>query len=512
MLDGSRMRNIQKSIKAFFNTNNRFDIYAVLLLGISLLPLLIVGRYNVLMADDYAIGKVCHKLWMENGSIISMLQYAFKYTINLYCTWRGSFTVNFFDTLNPGFLGENLACITPFIMLSSVLFSMYFFIKAILSQFYIYTKREVLLIFSIVSFLIIQTMPSPVEGLYWFAGAMSYTMLHYMMLLFFCLLIYTGNIQPKWKQNILGLFVTVYAFLVGGSQYITALICVLGYIVFVLLNFRRLNWWKITSGLSLLCGFLLNLFAPGNAVRQQESNGMGAVGAIFRSFYEAAGYAKTWITPILIVGILFLLPVIWKLAESPQKEYTYKHPLIMLLGSYCFFAAAFTPSLYGVGNVDAGRIQNLIQSIFYIIVLIDVFYLIGWIQYKIQHSDKDIYKDIGTIKNILGKYKTVYQWTAFGLMILVFVGTGDKNTFSSMSALRSMVIGEAQTYYAEAQERLEIYRDESNPVAAVEAFSVKPKVLYFTDIVPEDDINYWINENVAEYYGKEKVVLKDSAE
>lgn len=512
MLDGSRMRNIQKKIKAFFNTNNRFDIYAVLLLGISLLPLLIVGRYNVLMADDYAIGKVCHKLWMQTGSIVSMLQYAFKYTINLYCTWRGSFTINFFDTLNPGFFGENLACITPLIMLSSVLFSMYFFIKAILSQFYVYTKREVLLIFSIVSFLIIQTMPSPVEGLYWFAGAMAYTMLHYMMLLFFCILIYVGNVQSKWKQNILGLVVSVYAFFVSGSQYITALICVLGYTIFMLLNFRRLNWWKITSGISLLCGFLLNLFAPGNAARQQGTNGMGPVMAIFCSFLEAAGYAKVWITPILVAGILFLLPVIWKLVRVPKKEYTYNHPLIMLLGSYFLFSAAFTPSLYGVGNVDAGRIQNLIQSVFYIIVLTDVFYLIGWLQYKIKYSEKDIYKDIGTIKNILGKYKTIYQWIAFGLMILVFVGTGDKNTFSSVSALRSMVIGEAQVYYSEAQERLEIYRDESNSVAEVEAFSVKPKVLYFTDIVQEGDMNYWINENIAEYYGKEKVVLKDPAE
>ena len=59
----------------------------------------------------------------------------------------------------------------------------------------------------------------------------------------------------------------------------------------------------------------------------------------------------------------------------------------------------------------------------------------------------------------------------------------------------------------EAQERLEIYYDDDIRVAEVKGFSVKPHVLFFNDIQAEDSSDYWINENVAGYYGKEKVIL-----
>ena len=62
------------------------------------------------------------------------------------------------------------------------------------------------------------------------------------------------------------------------------------------------------------------------------------------------------------------------------------------------------------------------------------------------------------------------------------------------------------------QERLVLYEDENLTIVEVEAFSVRPKVLYFTDVVAEGDANYWINENIAQYYGKEKVVLRENAD
>ena len=110
--------------------------------------------------------------------------------------------------------------------------------------------------------------------------------------------------------------------------------------------------------------------------------------------------------------------------------------------------------------------------------------------------------------SIIGKYEKALQGICLVLMLLVFVGTSDKNTFSSLSALRSLANGEAKTYYAEAQERLADYTNPDVSVVEVKPFSAKPHVLYFTDVVEEGEPNYWINENIAAYYGKEKVILQ----
>ena len=115
-----------------------------------------------------------------------------------------------------------------------------------------------------------------------------------------------------------------------------------------------------------------------------------------------------------------------------------------------------------------------------------------------------------TVISVLGKYTAVLQGIFFVLVLLIFAGTSDKNTFSSVSALRSLANGEAKTYYGEAQERLTDYKNPDVTVVEAEPFSVKPHVLYFTDIVEEGEPNYWINENIAAYYGKEKVILRKS--
>ena len=47
------------------------------------------------------------------------------------------------------------------------------------------------------------------------------------------------------------------------------------------------------------------------------------------------------------------------------------------------------------------------------------------------------------------------------LLMAVWVLTADKNTYTSISALRSVAKGEAQTFYQEAMARYEIYTDES---------------------------------------------------
>ena len=356
------------------------------------------------------------------------------------------------------------------------------------------------------SFLVIQKMPSPVEAFYWFAGAISYTFLHYISLIFIGLLI-RGCENKKW---IYALAMSALAVIVGGSQYTTVLITVIITTFLIVIENKRLHRYRWIPVVVLYIGFAVTLLAPGNYVRREGTAGMPAFMAIISSFKEAIKYLRYGWSPLAVAVLVFSVPIIWKIIRRTENKYRYRYPGVVFFFLFCIFAAGFTPSLYGVGNSDAGRIQNQIFLLFYIMVFAAVFYGLGWLNEKMRHSKREGFQDLHTIFEILEKYSTRLWIWGEAIVLLVFAGTSDKNAFSSVSALRSLANGEAKTYYTEAQERLTDYKNPDVTVVEVEPFSVKPHVLYFTDIVEEGEPNYWINEDIAAYYGKKKVILRKS--
>lgn len=484
----------------------------LLLLG-SVLPLLYIGRYNVLAADDYSMCKEMHQVIAEGGGIGDIVSYAFSYVAKSYQTWIGCYSVSFLDVFNPGVFGERFTFLTPVLMLGSILLFLYVTIRCLIGFFYERDgkgscRKERILIWEVLSFLMIETMPSPSEAFFWYAGAIAYTTLHYLLFVFTALQIWSGKLAKTGNKAAYAIGASLLALIVGGSQYTTGLLAVIGTVfLFVVVN-RKIKWQQIIPGIFLMIGFGISMCSPGNSMRQAGTGGMAPVRAILYSFVQALRYGKEWIRPLAVLAVLFLLPVMYGLVEKSKGKYRYPLPGVVWFFSFCIFAAGFAPSLYGVGNVDSGRIQNQLQSMFYILLFADIFYGIGWLIRKTEEGKREVYRDIRTVISIIGKYAKALQGICLVLMLLVFVGTSDKNTFSSLSALRSLANGEAKTYYAEAQERLADYTNPDVSVVEVKPFSAKPHVLYFTDVVEEGEPNYWINENIAAYYGKEKVILQ----
>ena len=489
---------------------NKHSLACLLLLGISLLPLLYIGRYNVMAADDFSMCKEMHHVVTEGGGIGGVFAYALSYVVKSYQTWIGCYSVSFLDVFNPGVFGEQFTWITPVIMAGSILAALYVTIRCIISCFYgkDVHRKECLEIWALLSFLVIQTVPSPSEAFFWYAGAIAYTMLHYLLFVFTALQIWSGKLTRTGHKAAYAIGASLLALIVGGSQYTSGLLAVIGTaFLFVVVN-RKVKWQQIIPGIFLMIGFGISMCSPGNSMRQSGTTGMAPVKAILLSFVQAVQYTKEWMTPFFVVIVLFLLPVMGKVVRESKKKYRYAYPLIVWFLSFCLFAAGFAPSLYGVGNVDSGRIKNQLQSLFYLLMFFDIFYGLGWLIRKTEEGKREVYRDIRTVISIIGKYAKALQGICMVLTLLVFVGTSDKNTFSSLSALRSLANGEAKTYYAEAQERLADYTNPDVSVVEVKPFSVKPHVLYFTDVVEEGEPNYWINENIAAYYGKEKVILQ----
>ena len=69
----------------------RMAALAGLLLLLSLLPLLWLGRYNVMCIDDYDYGRQVHDTWMETGSLGQSVMTAWRQNMEFYQDWQGTY-------------------------------------------------------------------------------------------------------------------------------------------------------------------------------------------------------------------------------------------------------------------------------------------------------------------------------------------------------------------------------------------------------------------------------------
>lgn len=84
--------------------------------------------------------------------------------------------------------------------------------------------------------------------------------------------------------------------------------------------------------------------------------------------------------------------------------------------------------------------------------------------------------------------------------LVMWICTADKNTYTSIAALRSVVNGEAQTFYEEAMERHAIYTDETVAEVELKPYSACPAIFAGHDLT--EDAGNWLNLAVMQYYHK----------
>jgi hypothetical protein len=244
--------------------------------------------------------------------------------------------------------------------------------------------------------------------------------------------------------------------------------------------------------------------------------GYGALLSVILSFYYAVVFMIKWTVTLVIFLWLALLPVLWQMGKQSKK--TFEHPVWVTLGAFCVLSAMFTPTLYAVGMVGLSRVDNIIQMVYYLCLFGVTAYWLGWLAHRKDVSGRSFEKvqRIEEGRRMTGRRLGLFLESTGNLMTACFVGiillvwifTADKNTYTSVSALRSLVNGEAKTFYAESMVRHEIYTDEDIVDVELAPYSAKPALFSFDDL--SEDPEYWTNLAVTQYYHKAYVkVLPD---
>ena len=468
---------------------------AVIVLIFAIVPLLYIAKYDVPVDDDLGYSAQTHAAVVNGDSFFKVITCAITKTAETYKSWQGSFSAVFLMTLQPGIFGYDYYQITAYLMLFSLIGSIFYFCRTFFTGLFGADRHLSYFIAAVVSFICIELVPWPNQSFFWYNGSVYYTF-------FFCLMLVLCGISIKFlkdEKKWLFIIICVLSFFIGGGNYVTALSCaILGFSAVALLALSGNKKWRFfaLALLLLLLSFSLSALAPGNSVRQAESpDHPGVFEAIRLSLWWGGYFVKLWCSSQYWGMLLLLSPVLWEISKT--EEVTLRFPLAVSCFSFLFLCAMCTPHIYALGSPGPERIQNIIYFAFIILSIINLFWWFSWINKKRVPRPETYLSPVAFIPTAL--------LAGACFIFPIITGTAKMTSAIALGELRS---GEAAIYYNEQLQRLDILEDPEITDACLEPLSVSPFLLFSGEYT--DDPEYYTNRDAATYFGKNSIILKSA--
>ena len=166
------------------------------------------------------------------------------------------------------------------------------------------------------------------------------------------------------------------------------------------------------------------------------------------------------------------------------------------------FSAMFTPTLFATSSEGPDRCKNVMRIVLYLLVFFNLFNGFGWCM---QHR-----KDGLAVRLLTEVEKKTAVWTVVLTVMLgaVLVLPADKNTYTTISALRSIASGEAAQYAKENEERLTLYVSDEKDIV-IRPLTAMPYLLHIDDVTNEGGRGYWLNLALMDYYEKDSITVSE---
>lgn len=488
---------------------------------ISLVPLLILARYNHASADDYTNGEMCYHVWTDSHSAWKLLCTAVSRAAMEWRTWRGCYTSAFFSALPPQIFGENFYGITTWMILIMITVSVFCLFHKIMVKILDMDKWTSMSAAALALFLMVQCTPGGVELFYWYSGAVNYTFMFGVSLLFYSVMLSLLNGGGRWYRGRIAA-ASVLGFMVGGANQMTALNAAVLMAVLALYVIGRKEKGR-TMGLLIpifvfYAGFVLGIAAPGNYVRAASTSGMNPVKAVLISFYYCLDLVfNEWLTWPVAVVLVMTAALVWR--GVGRTAFRFPAPFLVVLFGYCLVSAMMTPPLFAVGNIDSGRAQGTVYGMFILTAVLCTVYVAGWARKRYDGASAERTGG-GYCGNDAAESKTggrsgygaaeslcitgCLLFLAFGIMLTLIPSP---RRFVFGSAAVDCINGSAEAYGEALDARAVLYKEGAGAQIEVPPLEQKPELLFFSDITENADD--WTNRGVARFYGLDGVVLQN---
>ncbi len=485
-------------------------VLIVLAFAASVLPLLAISVYNHPSADDFNYSVLTHQVWQETGSVLQVLKAAVETAVYYFNEWEGLYAAPFFLALQPGIFGETAYMLTPWMTIGSLIAANLLFFHVLVRKILKGTKSQWLQLSAIGLFLMVNLLPSAVEGFYWHNGAFKYTTFHALLLALLCLTWHLEQPGVRWKPFKLAVL-TAATVVLAGCNHVTTFLGILLYLSwgagYLLAGRKKKSVLPFLMGLVMAAGFIVNLTAPGTAVRQATClDRPGVIGTIVISVSDTLRYYKEWMHPFFWVCLAAAVPAAYGTARRFRRAsgFSYPCPLLLVIGMTALQAAMHCPSVYAQGFSGNYRLINVSYYVFIIQVLFFLVYILGWLSVKVEKTR------FSQLPDRLEQRMSWMTWGGAAIYLLVFVVAlyPSYEDVSGINALTSLANGKAAQYDREADARTELLTAAGeDDIVELEPFSVTPKVLFFEDLDPSAD--NWKNQAAAEYYDVGGIILEE---
>ena len=525
----------------------RLSYLLIVIYALSLIPVLVIGKYDYPSADDFSMGLGTRLVYEATGSLLAVVGKILSETVRYYRTWIGYFTSCLFTTVSPATFGEAWYALTPAVILLAlhVGVAVFFYVlmeKALGMNRYARRCMTVLALF-----LMVQRMPEGslrVEAFYWYSGAGNYTLTFSAGLLYLAFYVLSVCGVRSKNRSLFLVLACIMGFLAGGGNYLSALsfavVSVLFAVYLVKMKTRQGEnnrmgrlcvIGRFLPAAFYLCGFAVSCLSPGNRIRGGEAEGYGALKSILLSLYYTLSYPlnqwMNWAVFLILAlaGVIFWMgfaeiefsgasakaggaaaPEMGSGAQAVQLGFTAPFPAAVL--AYGIVSCVVTPALYAQGNMDAGRIQSTFWLHAVLVLLLLEWYLVGGL-YR-RFSKEQNASAVSCLQNASaasclrnGAGGFVRAILLFFIVFSLLAVKGNPDFYTGTSAVSELLDGSAAQYGRENEERLRILKNPREQDAVLPRYTVQPNLLYFEDV--SEDPDDWINQKMSEYYGKNSI-------
>ncbi len=512
------------------DTHKKLYLIVFIIFAASVLPIWYIGRYQTMSLDDYYFGTMTHMAWGLTRSLPLVFKAACEQVKFYFYAKQATYSSVFLMSAFPGVWSGKYYWLVPFILSSMIIGSVTALVHTVISDCMGVKDRYLTGIANmILLFVIIQTIPYPLEGIFWYNGAVHYVFME--SVLFFEIAIILHGMHSEKRSTLIWTLITasILGFIVGGGNLITGLqACILIglHILTVICGIfsekkensflsrigvgkldKRTYLFFIPEAVTLI-GYAVNITAPGNAERQATSVQMNPVMAIIRSFYSCLTHGISWINPMAVVGFVLITVILASILINSAKKFI--HPLFLLLISICVLAAMYTPTFYAMSEDAPSRVLNIIYIAEYTMIFINIANTLGYLYSKQDNADEEKGEFFKLLFDLTGNALPKITAVLGIVILLMFVLCADKNQYVTTSAVRSIANGEAARYHAQSVERHEILSDTGNlnPVITAYTDDAKPYLLFKEDVGSNPDgEGYWQNVEMSGYYFKESITV-----
>lgn len=487
----------------------------MLLMVLLLVPVAVLAFFARPSADDYVYAARTHAVVQQYGlDLPRLLVAAWETTVYFFNHWQGLYVSGFVLSLQPAIFGNRWYGVTLFCVLVPLFLCLYAAAHIVVHRLEPAQRRLPPALALLLLFAFVEGMPAPVEGLYWFDGAMNYLPYFALTILNVALafaLALPGQMTSRRRAGFMAAGVLLGLLIGGGHQVVGELNLLLLLAAAAYCGLRR-NFRILPALAASLAGLIINVTAPGTQVRTGGFAQAGFLEAAVKSFVLAAMQWIRWLdVPLLCLLVLLALPLHRLAQSSVLPDRVFRHPIIGLAGTFVLmWAMIFLPS-YTMGGIGAGRLLNVVWMTFLLGLSVSEFWLFGWLE-RIRGIS------LVPAEHFLWRHGKALSYAAAGMLVcMACIGShtvkeGQDNYFAtSLEAMYELASGQASAFANALDAREAALSDPSQPDVSITPLGAdeRPWLLYYTDISVGPDL--W---GLTPYYDKQSVtvVAKDSAQ